>query len=272
MKFSIFVVTLNSGDGLINTINSVLSQQNADFEIIVKDGCSSDGRIEKLSKDERIKVVSQKDCGIYDAMNQAIQFATCDYGIFINCGDGFFNENTLNSVIEYIKNDVGDTSRILYYGDCFTVNRGYRLTYPNVFNDYVCFTKTLCHQATIYPISLLKSRPFSSEYKIAADFEYYVHAYKHGYQLKHIPLVIAKYQGNGASESTKNRRLGLLESKRALVDNFSAKDYRKIWFKTQLHGVGVKRFLVKQEWFYPTYCKLAEFFYNKNELQTRNIV
>ena len=72
MIFSILVVCLNPGDKLRHTIESVLEQTESDYEILVKDGGSTDGCMAMLPQDERIRVVSQKDLGIYDAMNQAV--------------------------------------------------------------------------------------------------------------------------------------------------------------------------------------------------------
>lgn len=75
MKFSIITVCLNAGENLIETVKSTLMQTYADFEIIVKDGFSDDGSIDRLPQDSRIKLVQKKDSGIYEAMNQGIKEA-----------------------------------------------------------------------------------------------------------------------------------------------------------------------------------------------------
>ena len=72
MLFSIITVCFNAGDKLKNTLENILAQTFNDFEIIVKDGGSSDGSLDAILKDERIKVFSEKDKGIYDAMNVAV--------------------------------------------------------------------------------------------------------------------------------------------------------------------------------------------------------
>lgn len=264
MKFSIFVVSLNAGEALKNTIDSILKQEGVDFEIIVKDGGSIDGSLNLISNDSHLRLVSKEDKGIYDAMNQAIEYATGDYGLFMNCGDSFYSVDVLKKVEQFILG-LEDAQNKIFYGDCYTANRGYILKYPKNFNDYICFTKVLCHQATIYSIDQLRKRKFSNCYKIAADFEYYVYAYRNGYKLVHIPEVIAYYEGNGASETLKNRKLALQESKIILKENFSKKEYKRIWWKMQIRGVGIKRFLVQRKWFYPIYCKLAERHYNKRK-------
>lgn len=76
--YSIIVVCLNAGQRLQDTVESILGQRYENFEVVVKDGGSSDGSIEMLGnifQDERIRVYTQKDNGIYDAMNQAVKMA-----------------------------------------------------------------------------------------------------------------------------------------------------------------------------------------------------
>ena len=87
IKFSIIVVCLNAGEKLHKTLESVLRQSYTGFEILVKDGMSTDGSIEALPQEDAIRVVRQKDKSIYDAMNQAILLAEGDYLLFLNCGD-----------------------------------------------------------------------------------------------------------------------------------------------------------------------------------------
>lgn len=260
MKISILVVSFNPGEAIVSTVNSILTQKNADYEIIVKDGGSTDGSLERLPQSDKIRMIVSKDRGIYDAMNQAAQYATGDYALYLNCGDTFPRNTVLEEVSAAIY-AAGKTEDTIYYGDCYVANRNYTLHYPPVFDDYICLTMVLCHQATVYPTTLLKKRAFDVSYKIAADYELYVYAYKHQHQLVHLPVVIAYYEGDGASETTKNRRLALAERKRAMKAHFTKTDYRKVWWKAQFHAVGLKHLLVRSEFLYPLYKKLAKLYY-----------
>jgi glycosyltransferase involved in cell wall biosynthesis len=263
MKISILTVSLNPGSSLLATVTSILSQQNADFEIIIKDGGSTDGSLRNIPADDRIRLICEPDAGIYDAMNQAVKYADGEFALYLNCGDLFYSSHVLEGIISAIQSaSFQDRDKTVFYGDCFIANRNYILHYPQQLSCYTCFTTVLCHQATVYPIALLQSRPFSSGYKIAADFEYYVYAYKNGYRLQHIPLVIAHYEGNGISETAANRKLALDERKRALLTHLSKEEYNRNWWKAQLHGVGIKQWLVRFNWFYPVYSKLASVYYN----------
>lgn len=103
IKFSIITVCLNAGQDLIDTVENTLNQSYDNFEIIVKDGFSKDGSIEKLPYNDKIKLIQKKDTGIYDAMNQGIEAATGDYLIFMNCGDWFYDGSVLERIDAAIK-------------------------------------------------------------------------------------------------------------------------------------------------------------------------
>ena len=89
MKFTIITVSFNPGEKLKKTLRSVTEQTFADYEVIVKDGGSTDGSTDFLQKMEspRIRLLSGKDAGIYDAMNRAVEQAAGEYVLFLNCGD-----------------------------------------------------------------------------------------------------------------------------------------------------------------------------------------
>ena len=102
--FSVIVVSLNAGSLIGNTISSVLSQTCNDYEIIVKDGVSTDDTLKHVPSNARIKVYSEPDKSLYDAMNQAITYSSGRYLIFMNCGDTFASRK----VLEEVKNAVKD--------------------------------------------------------------------------------------------------------------------------------------------------------------------
>lgn len=84
IKFSIITVCLNAGNDLLETVESTLKQSYDEFEIIVKDGFSKDGSIEKLPQNKKVCVYQERDKNVYDAMNQAIAYATGDYSIRVH--------------------------------------------------------------------------------------------------------------------------------------------------------------------------------------------
>ena len=253
------VVSLNAGIALNKTVKSILEQDIEDYEIIIKDGGSTDGSIENLPDNKRIHIIQQEDSGIYDAMNQATEFVKGDYIIFMNCGDTFYEKDCIRKIqYNILKNN---NSKIIYYGNCFTVNRKAINYYPTIFDDYICFSKTLCHQATVYPTEIFSKRKYQLQYKICSDFEYYVNAYCNGYQLQHLPIVIANYEGGGTSETEINRKKAIMEKKIILKNNFSKKKYRKNWVKLQLHGKGICQWMAGSRYLYKIYSWIAGKFY-----------
>lgn len=135
MKFSIITVALNPGEKLQKTLDSVLCQTCSDYEVIIKDGGSTDGSMDRWREGvpeegvvqvpadtrkpgsgirerqgvpggagdlSRIRFLEKPDRGIYDAMNQAVQQAAGDFLLFLNCGDMLADRNVLERVAEQI--------------------------------------------------------------------------------------------------------------------------------------------------------------------------
>ena len=85
--FSIIVVCLNPGEKLLQTLQSIQKQEFRDYEIVLKDGGSTDGSLQKLYPGQSgLLVVTKPDRGIYDAMNQAVEEAKGRFVFFLNCG------------------------------------------------------------------------------------------------------------------------------------------------------------------------------------------
>ena len=94
MKFSLITVTFNSGQTIRNTFDSVLKQTYSDFEYILVDGSSKDNTLDLINEyvlkfNERLRWISEKDDGLYDAMNKGISSATGEIVGLINSGDWY---------------------------------------------------------------------------------------------------------------------------------------------------------------------------------------
>ena len=106
--FTIITPTLNNKIELLKTINSIKTQNLTSYEFIVVDGGSTDGTIEILKESKIItKWISEKDKGIYDAINKGIKLSNGKYINTINSGDTYFSENSLSIIKDYFdKNDI----------------------------------------------------------------------------------------------------------------------------------------------------------------------
>ena len=202
IKFSIVTVCLNAGQELIDTVNSTLGQSYDCFELLVKDGFSTDGSTEKLPEDERIRLIQKKDTGIYDAMNQAVEEALGDYLLFMNCGDRFYSSHVLQDIADGIGREHG----AVYYGKCFDRPTGQVRAYPKTITRMTCYRTMICHQAVVYRADVLRQHPYDCSYRIIADRElmWYLVCEK-GISPRYLDTVIADYKGGG--ESTKSEHI-----------------------------------------------------------------
>ena len=219
IRFSIITVCLNAGQGLLDTVARTLGQTYENFEVIVKDGGSRDGSLEKLPNDSRIRVVTKKDTGIYDAMNQGIEEAQGDYLIFMNCGDWFYSPQALREIAE----GIGENREPLYYGKCFDRMTGQVRAYPKQLTRMTCYRTMICHQATVYRADVLKHRPYDLSYPILADRETLWHLVCEAkVEPKYLDTVIADYQGGGESASEKYKERNRADQQR-LLDTYYPK-------------------------------------------------
>lgn len=218
-KFSIVVVCLNAGDKLKMTVESILGQTCGDFEIIVKDGLSSDGCLEGLPADRRIKVFREKDSGIYDGMNQAVERAEGEYIYFLNCGDLFYGQDVLRQVEEQIEKFLSDKTEAaengagyIFYGDIYERLTGERVASNPSMDAFGCYRNVPCHQACFYGKRLMREKKFDIGYRVRADYEHFLWCFfRGGAKTVYMPFLIADYEGGGFSETRENRRVSAAE-------------------------------------------------------------
>ena len=214
--FSILVVSLNSGDKLVQTIQSVLKQTCTDYEVVVKDGGSKDNSLELLEEflatqqenvKEQIRVIKEQDGSIYDGMNQATTYAKGEYYYFLNCGDLFASEAALQQTAEAIRTDKTTGGQaLIYYGNIFDALREQVVQSNPQMDDFACYRNVPCHQACIYHYSLFEERGYEPKYRVRGDYEHFLWCYfcKKA-QPKYLEVVLASYEGGGFSETKENR-------------------------------------------------------------------
>lgn len=220
MKFSIIVVSLNAGEELLKTVESILMQTYKDFEILVKDGMSEDGSVETLPADDRVRLIRKKDRSIYDAMNQAIGEATGDYEIFLNCGDYFYDEKVLARIAKEIAGNPAD----IYYGQLYRRIQQSVDEPAHEITDFVCYRNIPCHQACVYGKKMFLQGGYDLNYPVRADYEHFLRCrYESGAVFRYMPFVIASYEGGGFSETKDNLKRAAGEHKRITQKYLGAK-------------------------------------------------
>lgn len=220
MKFSIIVVSLNAGEELRKTVESILMQTYTEFEILVKDGMSQDGSAEALPKDSRIRLIRKKDRSIYDAMNQAVREAAGDYEIFLNCGDYFYDDKVLAKIAKEIAGNPAD----IYYGKLYRRIQQSVDEPAHEITDFVCYRNIPCHQACVYSKKMFRQREYDLNYPVRADYEHFLRCRYEGDAVFHyMPFVIASYEGSGFSETKDNVKRAAREHKRITKKYLGAK-------------------------------------------------
>ncbi len=222
-RFSILVVSLNAGDKLVQTVQSILEQSYTDYEVVVKDGGSKDDSLEKLEAylggqtqgASRVRIVRQSDRSIYEGMNQATKEATGEYYYFLNCGDLFVNNQVLAraaGAIENVKEQGCDV--LIFYGDIFDNLRSQVVSSNPKIDAFACYRNVPCHQACLYHYSLFEERGYEPKYRVRADYEHFLWSYfcKNANPM-YIGVVLASYEGGGFSETKENRKRSEVEHK-----------------------------------------------------------
>lgn len=171
MKITVITINYNNLHGLKRTIPSVLSQTCHDFEYIVVDGGSTDGSKEYIESQKGIdRWVSEKDKGIYNAMNKGISMAHGEYCIFMNSGDHFFSPYSLENAYKELDGTdycVGRTAVVENNNSMLFMVPPTKMSLLFIKNNF------LMHQSTFIKTSLLKEHPYDEELKIISDWSHF---------------------------------------------------------------------------------------------------
>jgi glycosyltransferase involved in cell wall biosynthesis len=209
-KISIITVVYNAEVLVERTIKSVLCQTYSAIEYVIIDGASTDKTLQIIEKyRSSIKtIVSEKDKGIYDAMNKVLALATGDYVLFINAGDELHSATTLQNVFKNVKDaDV-------YYGNTEVADiKGNvlgerRLSPPeNLTWKSFKFGMTVSHQSFIAKRSLCE--PYSMDYRLASDIDWIIKILKKSKKVINTHVYISKFLEGGLT--SKLRKLAWTE-------------------------------------------------------------
>lgn len=257
--FSVVVVSLNSGERLKKTLQSILNQTFSDYEVIIKDGGSKDGSLDFLSSEHvlekypQIRLIQEKDRSIYDGMNQAVAYVSGRYVQFLNCGDLFYDGNVLRNVADYIteyfrteKETAEDihaaaSSRpMIFYGNQYNLIQKTIVTSAPQMNDFACFRNVPCHQVCFYNSRLFEKRAYLPEYTVRADYEHFLYCiYEENAQTIAMPIVICMYEGGGYSETKENRKKSAIQH-REITDKYLGKKAVKYRWIMRLSMAGIR--------------------------------
>ena len=266
MKFSIIIVCLNAGERLRATVESALRQSYENYEIVLKDGGSSDGSIEELSQninDGRLHICRKKDNSIYDAMNQAVELACGDYYIFMNAGDSFFDNGVLDKISRVILSK--DSRPDIIYGNLYHKALSTVIYSSPEINDFTCYRNVPCHQTCFYSREMFAERAYNPVYNVRADYEHFLWCYyKKRAAICYAPVTVAVYEGGGYSETKENKRRSTRQHKeitRMYMGRKKAEKYRLIML---LSLAPLRSAIANNKYLSVGYNKLKTLFYRRN--------
>jgi glycosyltransferase involved in cell wall biosynthesis len=196
---SIITINFNNKKGLARTIESVVKQTVPDYEYILIDGGSTDGSIDiiKQHQNKLAYWISEKDKGIYDAMNKGIQKASGKYLLFLNSGDCFINSVVLEKVNEAMRTNQYD---IIYGNSIF--NNGESVRYnPTPLSLLNVLRLGISHQAFFLKKELFdKAGLYNIMYKVVADSCHLITCLvKYNASSLYINAIIAEIEPDGIS-------------------------------------------------------------------------
>ncbi|HIF9066816.1 TPA: glycosyltransferase family 2 protein [Photobacterium damselae] len=199
MKVSIITVCFNAGDVIGKTIKSIIEQDYNNFEFIIVDGLSVDNTKDIIEENiNNIDVfVSEKDLGIYDAMNKGIKLSSGDWLIFMNAGDVFASPDVISHVVDYIHKNKNIN---LLYGNYIITNIEKHQKLSLTF----LMSHMLNHQSVFYHSSVIKSDIYNLKYKFCADYAHLINVFPK-IKAVHLNKAISIYDNNGISSQDRNK-------------------------------------------------------------------
>jgi len=207
-KLTVITIVYNDVKHIERTMLSVLGQTYPNIEYVIVDGLSTDGTLDIIKKyqDKISKLISEKDKGIYDAMNKGLAAATGDYVLFMNSGDEFYANDTVAKV--FAAADDAD----IYYGETEMINekgeslgqRRHKAPERFTWRSFK-YGMSISHQAIYVKRSI--ADPFNRQYELSADIDWILNAAKKAKIIVNTRQYLAKYLVGGMSKKRHRQSL-----------------------------------------------------------------
>ncbi len=198
---SVITVVYNNVNDIERTIKSVINQSYSNIEYIIIDGASTDGTLAVIEKYKAniSQLVSEKDKGIYHAMNKGLSLAKGDYVLFMNSGDEIYETNTVEKIFATASN------ADIYYGETEMLNanlesegtRRHKIPEKLTLSSFK-YGMSVSHQA-IY-IKKAITQPYNLNYQLSADIDWILSAITRANKIVNVKFYVAKYLMGGMSK------------------------------------------------------------------------
>jgi glycosyltransferase involved in cell wall biosynthesis len=206
-KLSVITIVYNGIRNIERTMLSVLNQTYSNIEYLVIDGLSTDGTLDVVKKyQDRIQLTSEKDEGIYDAMNKGLAIATGDYVLFMNSGDEIYAVDTVAKLFATA------TDADIYYGETEMITDDGQSLGQRRHSAPATFTwrsfkygMNVSHQAIYIKRSL--TEPYDRQYHLSADIDWIIRSTKKAKKIVKVDGYVAKYLVGGMSKQKHRQSL-----------------------------------------------------------------
>jgi glycosyltransferase involved in cell wall biosynthesis len=225
MKISLITISYNSAKTIEQTIQSVLLQTYENIEYIIIDGASADGTLEIINRysDKITKIISEKDAGIYDAMNKGITLATGEIIGIINSDDFYKDKFVIEKVVDcFVKNNVDAVYTNLEYVDRENIDKKVRSWQAGKYS----LEKLNSGWAPPHPTFFVRKEiyekygNFNLDFKIAADYELMLRFLLKGIKIGYVDeTLVCMREGGHSATSLRQRKNGWQEIKKTWLVN-----------------------------------------------------
>ena len=221
MKITVVTVCYQAENTIEETIQSVLAQEYQDMEYLIIDGKSTDRTMDivrQYADDARMRVISEKDTGLYNAMNKGSREAQGDYIIFLNSGDIFADRNVLADMAPHLIKDIVFGNVVRRFK-----NREVLEKYPGkqVVLWLLLQGKMMSHQVIFTKTTVMRRYGFDETYKITADYDFLVRARRDKCSMQYIDRTVSIVENcEGISSVPANLEQMRKEDDRSLKRNF----------------------------------------------------
>ena len=253
ITFSIVTITYNADNVLGKTVDSVFSQTYPHVEHVIIDGASTDDTLQvaqdymqrsyAASNGHEIRIVSEPDNGLYDAMNKGLRQVSGDYVLFLNAGDCFLDSEVLSNIARNVGLEGVSREKlpVVLYGNTDIVDNDgrflrHRRLQPPANLSWRSFRHGMlvCHQAFYARLDIAKTVPYDCRYRFSADVDWCIRIMKEA-EIRHLPLlnlhlVVANYTEEG--QSTIHHRESLNERYQIMCHHYGKIPtiFMHLWF------------------------------------------
>lgn len=203
---SIITVCLNSEETIEQTIQSVINQTYHNIEYIIIDGKSTDRTLDIINKyKDKISIfVSERDAGIYDAMNKGLKLATGELIGIIN-SDDWYEPDAVETIVNTF---LEDRTAQIFYGDMkvYEKDKFIGIRYPSSLKELHTWM-AIPHPSVFIANEIYKKYGFNTKYKIGADHDLMLKLYSKNYTFRYVNKIIANFRIGGYNELYLNRKM-----------------------------------------------------------------